>query len=199
MSYQDIINFIKSNLEKGYSEGYLRDGLLAKNWPLDKINEAILIAKSQLKPKIEPKPEIKIQPKVEIKRITYREKKPISIKSISLTTLSLIGIFLLITFSFLVYFYMNGIINYKIIDLNTQQEFQKSCLYEDCHDLRDSALTFTKSKFMLSIILGLAASFLIVTIYKLIPYKNIFFWAINLLYFLFIIVMAVVWIRFSVK
>ena len=192
MPDDSLVSFIKNALAKGYSEDYVRKGLLAKNWPLDKINEFILIAKSQLLPKREPikEPEIKIEP-------LLKPKKHVSAKAISITTLSFIGIFLLLTFTLLVYFYMNGVINYKVIDPTTDKEFKKSCLYQDCHDLRDAALVATKSKLILSIIIGFVTSALIVLVYRLIPYKNIFFWVVNSLYFLFIIIIAFIWLRFA--
>lgn len=46
---QNVVNFIKTAFSKGYSDDYIINGLKAKNWPMSAINEAISVAKSQMK------------------------------------------------------------------------------------------------------------------------------------------------------
>ncbi|MEK6974256.1 MAG: hypothetical protein AABW41_03410 [Nanoarchaeota archaeon] len=221
MVNQKIVDFIKNALQKGYSEDYIIKGLKAKNWPLNLINEAIATTKSQMSPQkiqqqaktevpkqtqqiIKPQPkELKLEAKplqiAQQKPTSPKISKPISFKQISLYALLFLGIFVLLTFTILVYFYMNGTINYEIQDPSTGTKYNKSCIQEDCSDLRAFALDSVRDKFVPILISGFILSGLIIIVYKLIPlnWKKIFFWIINGMYFLFLLIMAFIWIKFS--
>lgn len=221
---QKIVDFIKNALQKGYSEDYVIKGLKLKSWPLNLINETIAEAKSQMgsqkiqqqakaepqKPVQQTQPIIKPQPKelkLEAKPLQITQQKstspkiskPIPYRQISLYVLLFIGIFILLTFTILVYFYMNGIINYEIQDPITGTKYTKSCTQEDCSDLRAFALDSVKNMFTIILISGFILSVLIIIVYKLIPsnWKKTFFWVINGMYFLFLLIMAFIWIKFS--
>ena len=221
---QNIINFIKNALSSGYSDDYISNGLKAKGWPITAINEALQVAKSQMKPQpiakpgplqqaanTQQQPQILKQPQqiviksqsqpIQIKpksESTEKPKKSVSIKSISIPGLTFLGIFILLTFTLLVYFYMNGIMNYTIPD-QSGNPLTKQCSQANCSDLRAFALSAANKNFVLSLIIGLVASALIVISYMILPEKgkSIFFWIMNGLYFLSIFFIAVIWIMFS--
>jgi hypothetical protein len=219
---QNIINFIKNALSNGYSEDYVSNGLKAKGWPQSAINEALQVAKSQMKPQSVAKPgplqqaantqpqilkqpqQIVIKPQsqpIQIKSKTESAEKPkksVSIKSISIPGLTFVGIFILLTFTILVYFYMDGITHYTIPDKDGKL-LTKQCTQSDCSDLRAFALSAANQKFVLSLIIGLVVSALIVITYLILPEKGkgVFFWIMNGLYFLAIFFIAVKWIMFS--
>lgn len=222
---QTIVNFIKTALSKGYSDDYIINGLKSKNWPLPAINEALSVAKSQMKsegspqkvspqpqpqPTLQPTPasqltqktQVSIQPQkqnIEIKpKQDNVHKKQINLKAYSLPTLAFLGIFLLITFTFSVYFYMDGVIHYEITDQNGITK-TKYCLQQDCSDLKTFALKKATDNLVISIISGLILTALIVVGYLLVPLnlKSKLFWGVNILYLLAVLVMAAIWFIFN--
>lgn len=147
-----------------------------------------------IKPQQQP---IQIKPKLESNEKT---NKSVSIKSISVPSLTFLGIFILLTFTLLVYFYMGGITHYTIPDKDGNL-LTKQCSQADCSDLRAFALNAVTKNFVLSLIIGLVVSALVVISYLILPErgKGIFFWIMNGLYFLSIFFIAVIWIMFSMS
>ena len=94
---------------------------------------------------------------------------------------------------------MNGVIDYTIKDPATGKTLTKSCIYEDCSDMKDFAISNVKSHISLSLIISIILAIALVVIYHFIRYKNIFFWVSNALYLLFLAVIIYLWFSFNSK
>lgn len=207
---EQLISFILTAFNKGFDEDYIRQGLLQKGWPIQKVQECILEAKKRLPQKQEEvqikKPQIEVTPE-KIKEIQgqteeVKLKRTDAGKNILLITFSFLGIFLILSFTFLVYYYMQNIREYRVANPQTGELLEKTCLNPDCSDMRkyagDQTLQQISSKKLLNpLVLGFILSALLVIIYELVNFKKLFFWSVNVIYFIFIIIMAVIWISFS--
>ena len=193
MVNQSLINFIKNSLEKGYSEYFIRNGLIAKNWPLTEINESFFEAKKQITPRIQ---EVVYQKK---EFIEPKKEKKLAPKKILFPIISFVIVALILTFTFLVYFYMNGLMDYTI--QTPTGELKKTCLNPDCSDMKEYALNYIKTKASTinitnPIIIGIAISFLLVLLYNLVKFKKLFLWIINIAYMVFLVFIIYIWMSF---
>ena len=209
-SDEQLVIFIITAFSKGFDEDHIRQGLLQKGWPIQKVQEAILEAKnrtSQVKTEqTEQKTQIEVTPE-KIKEIQGQSeevklKKTDTGKNILLIAFSFLGIFLILSFTFLVFSYMQNIRDYRVANPQTGELLEKTCLNPDCSDMRkyagDQTLKAISSKsFFNPLILGFELSLLLVIVYELINFKKLFFWIANIIYFIFIIIMAIIWISFS--
>ena len=197
-----LVDFIKKELKNGHSEEFLRQGLLTKGWPLDIVDDSIKEAKRQttveayltLAPKIE-------TPTVEeVKRISDRpiiHKSRFDRYTLTISIVMFLVIAIIISFTSLVFFYMQGVMDYKIFDPVTGQTLSRQCVFQNCSDLRDFAIDFAKTKILTSLIIGLVTSISIVIIYNLISFKKVFLWVIQALFLLFLLFMGFTWFRFT--
>jgi len=204
MANQGLVNFIKEYLSKGFNEQALKQGLMQKGWPSPEIDQAFSEAKSLPQQKQEFKQPIKVKPEIkeekeEEKQVIDLEKEPINKKKILYYGLSFLGISVILLFTLLVFFYMNGVIDYTIKDPATGKTLTKSCIYEDCSDMKDFAISNVKSHISLSLIISIILAIALVVIYHFIRYKNIFFWVSNALYLLFLAVIIYLWFSFNSK
>ena len=197
-----LVEFIKKELKNGHSEEFLRQGLINKGWPIDIVNDSIKEAKRQIN--LETYIQVtqtKETPSIE--QIKTISDKPIIHKSrfdrntLTISFIMFIVIAVIITFTSLVFFYMNGVMDYKIFDPVTGQTLERTCIYQNCQDLRDSALNFAKQRINLSIIIGLITSLLIVIVYNLINFKKVFLWIIQILFLVFLLIMGYMWFTFA--
>ncbi len=203
MANQGLIDFIKEYLSKGFNKQALKQGLMQKGWPLSEIDQAFSEAESFSQLKQEFKQPIKIKPEIkeekEEEQIIDLEKEPINKKKILYYGLSFLGISVILLFTLLVFFYMNGVIDYTIKDPATGKTLTKSCIYQDCSDMKDFAISNVKSHISLSLIISIVLAIALVVIYHFIRYKNIFFWVSNVLYLLFLAVIIYMWFSFNAK
>lgn len=204
-----LISFIVNAFIKGFNEDYIRQGLLQKGWPIQKVQESIQEAKKRLPQKQqeiqEQKPKIQVTPEKikEIQGETSLTLKKTDIgKSILFISISFIGIFLILSFTFTVFEYMQNIREYTVTNPQTGEVLKKTCLSPDCSDMRkyagDETLKATSTQSLFNpLILSFILTALLIVIYELVSFKKLFFWIANIIYFIFIIVMAVVWVSFS--
>lgn len=204
-----LVNFIVTAFNKGFDEDYIRQGLLQKGWPIQKVQEAILEAKKRLPQKQEQEPK---QPQIQVTQEKIKEiqeqtdevklKRTDVGKNILLIVFSFIGIFLILSFTFIVFEYMQNIREYRVPNPQTGELLEKTCLNPDCSDMRkyagDQTLKEISAKKILNpIVIGFVLAGLLVILYELVSFKKLFFWISNIIYFIFIVIMAVIWISFS--
>src|SRR3989338_9724588 len=177
MPNQSLIDFIKQARSKGYQDDLIRRSILDKGWPLEEVNTAFNILKSNQeithytipmqKPIQEPK-----------KEVQEKEKK-YSKEILKLASIGL-GILALLTLTFLIFFYMNALMDYTVVDSETKQESTKRCLNPDCSDLKEYAFSAMKEKALLASLIALITTVVILAVYKLIKFKKIFIWILNI-------------------
>lgn len=197
-----LVDFLKKEIKNGHSEEFLRQGLVTKGWPIDTINDSIKAAKGQinLEAYIPTTPRINVPSIQEVKRISDKpiiHKPKFDRNVLVLSIIMFLVVSVILTFTSLVFFYMNGVMDYTIYDPVTNQQLKRTCIYENCQDLRDFALNFAKTKITLSIIIGIITSLIIVVIYNLISFKKVFLWVIQILFLLFLLIMGYMWFAFT--
>ena len=206
MTNQTLVSFIRSTKAQGYDEIEIRKGLLKKGWPQKEIDDAFSVINQEKEKKVMEKKKVseKITPQ-ELKE-TFSQPQPgffekiqrkISFKGMSIYLISFIGILLIIGFTTLVFYYMIGLMDYTVLDPATGAVVNGKCYEENCSDMKESAYASAKEKIVLALLIGLGAAFLIVLIYKIIPWKTPFLWAINILYFAFLSTIIYLWITFT--
>ena len=208
---EKILAFLRDAIKKGYSEDYLKQGLISQGWPAQEIEEGISQVKKELsqpivteqkiipeQPKIEPqfKPEEKPQP-----ILTEKPKKLIQFnyKSIGLYSGAFLGVLLVVFLTLSVYSYISGIKNYTVPDPQTGVPVTGHCLQSDpeCKLMKSFAMDKVKKSILTNILIGAIVSLLIVIVYMFIPYKKIFVWGVNILYLLTIIIIYIIWLTFA--
>lgn len=214
-----LIKFIKDALNKHFTKQEIKKALLSKGWSPFDINDALNEVKPNIaehpstevkekeffepkpyKPEFKPKPikpaqPFKPKPKpLETSSVIPKEHKSRKIIIYILTFIVIAGI---LSFTFMVFYYMQGITTYTITDPNTGQTITGACLEENCSDMKGAALDFVKTKFMLCILIGSLAALVIIILHEVLPYKNIFLWLVNLAYLIFLTVIAYMWIAFN--
>ncbi len=194
MPNQSLIDFIKQARSKGYQDDLIRRSILDKGWPLEEVNVAFNILKTtqEFTPYTIP-----IQKPIQEPKKEVQEKKKTSSKEILKWASAGLGILLLLTFTFLVFFYMNALMDYAVVDSATQQESTNRCLNPDCSDLKEYALSAMKEKALLASIMSLITTITILAVYKLIKFKKTFIWILNIIYFFVLAIFFYLWLTFS--
>ena len=167
-----LIDFLKKELKNRHSEEFLRQGLITKGWPIPTIDDSIKEAKRQIN--IESLTPLITQaqtPTVEqIKNISEKsaiERPSFDSHTLIISLIMFLVIASILTFTALVFFYMQGVMDYSVYDPTSGTNLKKTCIYENCSDLRDHALDFAKQKLLLSIIIGLITSLIILCPFNL--------------------------------
>jgi len=202
-----LVEFIKKAIDLGYKEPEIKKKLIEKGWPLDEIDIAFRVMPPQpLKKEIKlpfEKPSVNIK-ESEITDAFKNKKEPsgnqipkFSIKSLILLIVIGFLIFVLISFSCLVFFYMNAVMDYTVSDPTTGEELTGRCTEDDCSDMRNYAMDKSKEKLDISIIIGIAVAVGVVFGYKFIKRKKVFLWIVNILYLVFLALIAYMWYTFT--
>jgi len=191
MANQQLIDFIKSARAKGHADDVLRRGLLEKGWALAEVNAAFFVLKentTQQNPSFTPYmvPEQKKEISKETPKV--KEHNPAALKYI----VAGFGILLLLSFTFLIFFYVSSMNDYFKITLETQIS---KCINPDCSDMKEFALNAAKDKILISLGIALILTALILFIYKLIKPKKIFIWIMNVLYLVVLGILAFLWFQ----
>jgi len=201
-----LLNFIKSTLSQGYDEIDIRKGLLSKGWPQNLIDEAFEEVNNEQKKEVLDQKEVSetITPQ-ELKETFSQPKQnvfekignKISLKGITVYSISFIAIFLILSFTVLIFYYMTGLMDYTVLDPASGNLVNGKCYQENCSDMKESAYNVAKDKLLFSSIIGLLAAFILVLVYKFIKWKTTFLWIVNILYFAFLAVIIYLWISFT--
>lgn len=197
---QRLIDFLKKELKNRHSEDFLRQGLITKGWPIQIIDDSIREAKRQislesLTPLLSQTPTVE-----QIKSISEKsgvEKPVFDSHTITMLLVMFVIIAVILTFTSLVFFYMQGVMDYSVYDPVTQTNLKRTCIYQNCSDLRDHALNFAKQKIFLSIIIGILTSLIIVVIYSFVSFKKVFLWIIQILFLISLLIMGYLWFNFT--
>lgn len=204
----ELVSFVRQAFQKGIDESKVRSALSAKGWPPETINKAISLGKpkQELRPQQEIKQQVMQQPK-EIKQ-EFKQPKPIkekgpkspkNVKRILMYILSgiiLMGIF---TLTIGLYYNVEGITNYKIVDPTTGKEYYGRCLTADCAAMKDFAWNNVITNMYL--ILGISGVLALagVLLFAFLKGKRqIVVWIYNIAYLLFLIFIAYVWFSFRI-
>ncbi len=187
-----LTKFIKSSLMKGAREHEIRLALLSKGWPAEKINMAFSKVK-QNKPvnRISEKSheyvgygakkeEIQKQRPEKEKRLPNIDGRKILIYFLSFMLVSLV-----IVGTFMVFYFMHGINNSEI-----------NCQSGLCTELKEDAIDYASNNLIMAAIISLFAAFAIILTYVFIPNKDILLWIVNVIYLLFVMFIAFLWIKF---
>ena len=197
-----LVDFLKKEIKNGHSEDFLRQGLVTRGWPIETIDDSIKEAKRQinLESYISLTTKAETPSVQEIRNISERpiiNKQKLNRPALTTSILIFIAISVILTFTALVFFYMQGVMDYKVFDPTTGTNLKRTCIYQNCSDLRDFALNFAKTKILLSLVIGIFVSFIIVLMYNLISFKKIFLWVIQILFLAFLLIMGYLWFTFT--
>jgi hypothetical protein len=186
--------FIRKSIEEGISETEIRNVLLSKGWKPQKIEESFR-GIERPKPKKLEKPIIE-KKKEEISKEEKPERKKITPMKIITYLISFIFITLILSGTFVVFFYIQGMNNYSITD-SSGNVLKKTCLNEDCSDLKEYALENVRDNVLLTILTSAIIALIFIILHFLLPIKTQLLWIYNILYFLFLGLILFFWIRFQ--
>ena len=168
-----------------YPKDQITDILLKKGWALDHLERAFAELKKSPEKIIETK-----KPEKKFFDLEFNRRK------ITMMVIGFIGIFLILSFTILVFFYMNAIIDYEVTT-ESGEIIERTCLKEDCSDMREHAMDEAKGKLSFALPVSAGAAAAIVFSYNLVPFKTIFLWVLNLVYLAFVGLIAYMWILFT--
>ncbi len=204
MMDEKILTFLKDAIKKGYSEDYLKQGLLAQGWPEQEVTETINQVKKELSQPIiteQKKPEEKPSERPQPVIIQEKPKKEhgVSSKNIFVYSISFIGVVLIIFLTLSVYSYIDGIKRYTVTDPQTGNPVTGHCLQSDpeCKLMKAFAIDEVKKSVLTNALIAVIASLVVIIVYIFIPFKKAFVWSINILYLITIIIIYVIWLRFA--
>ncbi len=181
-----LVDFINQSFKQGIREDQIKQALMAKHWPMDKINEAL--AKST-KPEPIKKP-IKEKPKAKKKEYVG---KGFSGKRLFLYILWFIIIGFILTATIGVFYYVNAMSNFSVINSNTGEEVKGYCLEEDCSDMKEFVNNEVMGQWIIILTIALSVSLIVVILHYFIPNKETLIWIMNILLFLFIVYILYTW------
>ena len=92
---------------------------------------------------------------------------------------------LVIVGTFMVFYFMHGINNSEI-----------NCQSGLCTELKEDAIDYASNNLIMAAIISLFAAFAIILTYVFIPNKDILLWIVNVIYLLFVMFIAFLWIKF---
>jgi len=151
--------------------------LASKNWPVEKIEMAF--------PKSS-KP-------ANTEKIKNKEKKKAGARKI----ISYMGIFIIISIvlslSIGVFFYIQALSGYEVTDPNTGELVKGYCLQEDCQNMKNYIYDSIYGKMFLILSIALGVSLILTLLHALTPKKELIIWIANILFFLFIIYLLIMW------
>lgn len=180
-----LIEFIENSLKDGISEGEIRLALSAKGWKNEVVDNAfkkikfpVIIQKKEKKPQ------------------RIREKSKLNFKNTFLHIISFIVISLILSLTFAVFIYIEGLNNYTIID-EQGNELTKTCIQDDCSDIIKFGFSYVYNNVWIYVGISVLIALMMVILYMLLPFKKELLWIYNVLYFLFLLVIIYNWIMFQ--
>lgn len=191
-SQERLLKFIKTALGKGITKDQIKSALKQRGWPEYKIIESFNLVESQRAAGAAKEAE---KPKKEEKIARPHSKITFSVIMSYLVSFVLITVVLTATISLL--FYVISITEYEVIDPTTGETVKGECLEEKCTDMKEFGFQKVKDQLPLSLRIAAISAFIIVLAYGLLPFKTALLWIINLLYFVFIVYISYLWIRFN--
>jgi len=184
-----LLNFINGALAKGINESKIRQALMAKNWPKEKIDSAFEKAN---RPSMKTQ-EVSIQREEKQKDIT-QQKGNFNYKKLLIYTGIFFLIFAILSLSLGVFFYIQAMVGYTIIDPNTGDKLNGYCLQENCQDMKDYIYTQVGNNSVLIFTIAGALALTLVLLHAFIPGKEKLIWISNIVFFLFICYMLFMWL-----
>ena len=182
-----LLNFINTNLAKGFPDDQIKQALMAKNWPRDKIDKAFLKA-TRPRPKIEkPKVVEKPTPKKRIRTDLIDGRK------IGMHAIWFLVVALILTTTIGVFFYVQAMSDFSVEDPNTGEMVKGYCLESDCSDMREFVQGELVENLLVILSLALSIALAVTIIHYFIPNKEMFIWIMNILLFLFICYILYTW------
>tara|TARA_Y100000034_G_scaffold136878_1_gene216612 strand:- start:2761 stop:3498 length:738 start_codon:yes stop_codon:yes gene_type:complete len=182
--------FIDISLKKGIDRKKIKQVLINKGWPSEKI-DSILPSKEVIKTTTIKKNILKKDP--------FEKKDNSILKKVLLYSISFIVISLILSLSVGILFYIQGIENYKVTHPDSGNEVRGYCLEEDCSDMKDFIFDSLKDKLVLILSIALSISLVLILLHAFIPNKETIIWIANILFFLFIIYILYAWFSASTK
>jgi hypothetical protein len=190
--------FIKESLDKGASETEIKNVLLSKGWKSEIIDSVFEGIEKPIKIKEEPKIEQREEPRKEKKEVKIKKvgEKKFSPMKLLTYAISFIFITLILSGTFVVYFYIQGMNDYTITDSSGEQ-LRKTCINEDCSDLKEYALENVKDKLTIAVLISAGVAIVALLLHFMLPFKTQMLWVFNILYFLFLGLILFFWIKFQ--
>ncbi|MBU1245955.1 MAG: hypothetical protein KKH88_00100 [Nanoarchaeota archaeon] len=192
----DLLDYVKKALDAGYPKPQIRSALLAKDWPNNQIDLAFSKLEHPIrklaKPIIEKKPVTKPE-----ESIFKKEKSKVNGKKIAFYIIAFLIVSAIFSFTFILFYYVDSIMEYEVVDPTTGQLKKGICLEEQCTDMKEHAMQEVKTKVTTSILYGSGAALLVVALHYFVPFKNLFVWLINIVYLVFLGVIANMWVVFN--
>ena len=185
-----LIDFIKKSLEEGISEDQIKQALTAKHWPIEKINNSFAVVNQH---KLKKKKEVKIKVKPKQEKELPKERKKFNFKKVGLYFMWFIIISIILSLSITMFFYIQAMVSYEVVNPNTGILQNGICLNEDCSDMKNYIYDQINPQLWIILIMGLSISLLILTIHALIPKKELIIWTSNILFFLYMIYLFYLW------
>jgi hypothetical protein len=187
-----LIDFINKSLAKKIPEEQIKQALMAKSWPLEKINSAF---SKVVKPKPAPV-EQRIeepQPIKESKRNPEMVGEGFGVKQFFLYLMWFVIISMVLTATVGVFYYVKAMSQFTVIDPNTGEEVKGYCLEQDCSDMREYVQNSLMDSLIIILTIAISISLALVIIHHFIPNREMFIWLMNILLFLFICYILYTW------
>jgi len=180
-----LIEFIQTSLKSGISEGEIRLALSAKGWKKATVDNAFKKIKFPV-----------IRQKKEKRPHQLKEKPKPDFKNTFFHIMSFIVISLILSLTFAVFIYIEGLNNYAIID-DQGNELTKTCIQDDCSDMVGFGFSYVYNNVWIYVGVSVLIALIVVILYILLPFKKELLWIFNVLYFLFLLVIIYNWIIFQ--
>tara|TARA_Y100000310_G_C20636100_1_gene791232 strand:+ start:1050 stop:1790 length:741 start_codon:yes stop_codon:yes gene_type:complete len=183
---EPLSEFIEGSLKKGISEREIRLALSIKRWKPEVVDKAFRKAKFP----------VIIQRKEEKPQTPPKQK--INFKNVLKYVLYFLVLSFILSGTSLVYLYIQGMSTYVITNA-AGEELTKTCLEENCSDLKEYALGHVYDNYMIYVLVSLVLAILMLIIYGVLPYKPQILWTYNFLYFLVLVFIVYRWIMFQIS
>tara|TARA_Y100000310_G_scaffold344806_1_gene459651 strand:- start:2649 stop:3218 length:570 start_codon:yes stop_codon:yes gene_type:complete len=182
--------FIQESLKRGFSLKEVESKLLEVGWPPENVHNAITRANNQ----DQENPKVVFRKKQEPGKIFA--KPQFTEKTILQTLLIFLGASIILSLTFAIFTYEWEIVNYTITDPVTGEQLRGYCEDPSCSEVKEAAAEAVKDNLTLDILMAMLAALIATMAYLFIVNKKAVIWTLNSIFFLLVIVMAVVWFAF---
>ena len=129
-------------------------------------------------------------------KIKKTGEKKFSAMKLLTYVISFIFVSLVLSGTFVVYFYIQGMNDYTITD-SSGNELRKTYTNEDSSDLKEYALDNVRDNLTMAILISAGIALVALILHFTLSFKTQLLWIYNILYFLFLGLILFFWIKFQ--
>lgn len=175
-----LSDFIKESLDRGFTQEEIKKKLIEVGWKKEIIENEIS----------------KFNQHQTDQEDAFFSKPEISKKVILHSILFFLAVSIILSLVFSVMRYELSIVNYTIIDPSTGESLKGYCSDPSCSEAKEAALTSVKVNLLMDIFTSIAISLFLAIPYIFITKKKVLLWGLNIILFLLVITMAIIWFSF---